>query len=169
MKRHPMKTEVLILNAPTLSLSVPALVFGAFSIITVVAFSAPRTGLLVSLLCLLSGLTLSIASFIVNWKRGESIYMAIVGPTNETNMSAVALIIGTVGIVSMVPIPPVLVVVWGVLTPYFILGGLPLSIASFIVNRKRGESISMSLAALWLNTIAFIACSALLLLSGTIR
>ena len=169
MKRHPMKTEVLILNAPTLSLSVPALVFGAFSIITVVGLTSRQPfGFYVVLLCLLSGLTLSIASFIVNWKRGESIYMAIVGPTNETNMSAVALIIGTVGTISMVPIWPWQLVLVN-LPSYLILGGLTLSIASFIVNRKRGESISMSLAALWLNTIAFIAYSALLLLSGTIR
>ena len=166
MKRHPMKTEVLILNAPTLSVSVPALVLGASSIIDVVGVSPQRFGFYVSLLCLLSGLTLSIASFIVNRKRGERTFKAIVAPANETTMRTAALIIGTVGIVSMVPIPPVLVV-WGVLTPYFILVGLPLSIASFIVNRKRGERTGMSLAALWLNTIAFIACSALLLISGT--
>lgn len=166
MKRQLMKTEVLILNAPTLSLSVPALVLGASSIVDVVGVSPQRFGFYVSLLCLLSGLTLSIASFIVNWKRGERTFKAIVAPANETTMRTAALIIGTVGIVSMVPIPPVLVL-WGVLTPYFILVGLPLSTASFIVNRKRGERTGMSLAALWLNTIAFIACSALLLISGT--
>ena len=166
MKRHPMKTEILILNAPTLLLSVPALVFGASSIIDVVGLTSGQPfGFYVSLLCLLSGLTLTIASFIVNWKRGDRTFKAIVAPANETTLRTAALIIGTVGIVSMVPIPPVLVV-WGVLTPYFILVGLPFSIASFIVNRKRGERTGMSLAALWLNTIAFIACSALLLSSG---
>ena len=166
MKRHQMKTEELILNAPTLSLSVPALVLGASSIIDVVEVSPQRFGFYVSLLCLLSGLTLSMASFTVNWKRGERIFKAIVAPANETTMRTAVLIIGTVGIVSMVPIPPV-PVIWVVLTPYFILVGLPLSIASLIVNRKRGEGIGMSLAALWLNTVAFIACTALLLISGT--
>ena len=51
MKRDPMKTEVLILNAPTLSLSVPALVVGASSIIDVVGVNIRAA---VWILCLAS-------------------------------------------------------------------------------------------------------------------